>query len=112
MANNGLSISPTINLLTNIGAGEEGTHIKSSTHEYLNIPSYPMRFPLVHPKHVVPDYETDMFIIENVVSRQFRKSESPMGALKRKIEIAVSPKFKKDLKKVLNIFKKLNTRQS
>ncbi|MBR8831080.1 MAG: hypothetical protein N5P05_003787 [Chroococcopsis gigantea SAG 12.99] len=54
----GLSVIPATNLVTNIGCGAGGTHMKHRT--LLNgssIPKEPIGFPLVHPGTIEPDLE-------------------------------------------------------
>lgn len=50
--NDGLSIVPSSNLITNIGFGEGATHTISDKLGLANLPVVPIRFPLRHP-HVV-----------------------------------------------------------
>ena len=54
----GLAISPSVNLITNIGNGADATHTakKSMVSE---LTSYSMEFPLVHPPYVMQDEEYD-----------------------------------------------------
>jgi hypothetical protein len=56
---NGLSILPKENLITNIGFREDATHTKGGTSPLLGT-AIPMSFPLVHPPFVICDYQTDM----------------------------------------------------
>jgi hypothetical protein len=51
-AADGLSVTPSVNLVTNIGYGEAGTHERNAEHQLANLPTEPMRFPLDHPSDV------------------------------------------------------------
>ena len=61
-SNNMLNIVPSVNMITNIGIGPNGTHSGNST-EYMDkmskslfySPRYEMTFPLRHPRHVIAD---------------------------------------------------------
>jgi hypothetical protein len=55
---NGLTILPNINLVSNIGFGKNSTHTKIKDRT-TNIPSYPMQFPLKHPPYMVRDSRAD-----------------------------------------------------
>ena len=57
-AQNQLTIFPKVNLVSNIGFGDDSTHTKGQPkNEYIKTGI--MDFPLVHPKFVCPDYEYD-----------------------------------------------------
>jgi len=57
---NGLSILPRDNLITNIGFGADATHtaVKDSV---ANLPVRAMEFPLHHPPFMIPDRQADLF---------------------------------------------------
>lgn len=61
----GLNIIPSVNLVTNVGYGEDGTNIKSKS-KTIGVPTEVMKFPLVHPKRLVVDDLAD-HKIENLV---------------------------------------------
>jgi len=52
-----LSVVPKVNLVTNIGFDEEGTHTKSTEDPAANIKTESLTFPLVHPKRIKINYE-------------------------------------------------------
>jgi len=54
----GLTILPNINLVSNIGFGEESTHTKGGG-KNANIPAVEILFPLKHPPLVIRDNEAD-----------------------------------------------------
>jgi hypothetical protein len=66
---NGLSILPNTNLVTNIGYGADGTHQFSKKNRLLNIPTHEMEFPLRHPNFIVRDCGADQFTQRDVFLR-------------------------------------------
>ena len=58
---NGLSILPNINLVSNIGFGAEGTHHRNSKTIFANMPTASINFPLQHPPFVERHSEADKF---------------------------------------------------
>lgn len=57
----GLTVLPAVNLVTNIGFGEQATHTKEANGEAAHRLSKPMEFPLSHPTAMVRSYEADHF---------------------------------------------------
>ena len=57
---NGLSVVPDINLISNIGFGKDATHTKSFT-KISNIANQEIRFPLHHPINMVRSKKRDSF---------------------------------------------------
>ncbi|HXG29189.1 MAG TPA: hypothetical protein VNJ47_10145 [Nevskiales bacterium] len=55
-----LAISPATNLVTNIGFGEDATHLRNSRHPHSELPVTPMAFPLRHPEMVCVSKEADL----------------------------------------------------
>lgn len=55
---NGLSIIPDVNLVTNIGFGDRSTHTKVDT-PFSNMPVEKMRFPIIHPPFIIRDDVSD-----------------------------------------------------
>lgn len=58
---NGLTILPSVNLVSNIGFGEDGTHTVDQDMAYAALSTQPMAFPLQHPQHVIRDKRADKF---------------------------------------------------
>ena len=58
---NVLTITPNINLVSNIGFGVEATHTKISRSVLNNIPVKAISFPLRHPAYIVPHADADNF---------------------------------------------------
>lgn len=103
MVNNALSIFPHVNLHTNIGCREDGTHMTSSTHKYANIHFHAIKFPLVHPDFVIPDYDTDSFVVEDLISNQKGEAVSLKESLAKTIRKILPQKYRKEIKGLLNL---------
>ena len=58
---NGLSILPSINLVSNIGFDDRGTHTQNDNSGLSNIPFDAMSFPLLHPKQVKRNYQAELY---------------------------------------------------
>jgi hypothetical protein len=58
---NGLTILPNVNLISNIGFGEGATHTVSTKNPWLNLPTQAMNFPLQHPEFIIRDRLADAF---------------------------------------------------
>lgn len=56
----GVSINPTVNLISNIGFSGDGTHTKN-INWFSNMKTETINFPLVHPKNISVDYSADDF---------------------------------------------------
>jgi len=61
---NGLVILPNVNLVSNIGCDEEGTHTRSPNNILSKIPTVEINFPLSHPPYVVRNREADQIRFE------------------------------------------------
>ena len=59
MINNGLSIIPTVNLISNIGFGADATHTHSAEDNNANRKTGKITFPLQHPFYIVPNFAND-----------------------------------------------------
>ncbi len=58
--NKNLAIIPSVNLISNIGFGQEATHTKNPNHIRANIPLEDIQFPLIHPPRIQSDVKADM----------------------------------------------------
>lgn len=61
LINNGLTVTPQVNLVHNIGFGDESTHTANGKCPISN----EMSFPLTHPPHMILDKNADDFVYEN-----------------------------------------------
>jgi hypothetical protein len=75
-AQNGLSITPNVNLASNIGFRPDGTHTRSPNNKIANLPMEAVTFPLQHPPYVAPNREADQFFINEVVVPSLPKPPS------------------------------------
>ncbi|MFN2577932.1 MAG: glycosyltransferase family 2 protein [Pyrinomonadaceae bacterium] len=68
---NGLSITPGVNLVSNIGFGNSATHTKADVSSIGELPTEEMSFPLRHPPHMLRDRNADglLFKIYEMQSR-------------------------------------------
>lgn len=62
----GLCIHPVVNLVSNIGFGKEGTHAVVTDHPLANLPVYPLKWPLQHPKAAQLDVAADDLVIKKL----------------------------------------------
>lgn len=65
IAHNGISINPTVNLVSNIGFGNTATRTKEPTW-VANLPISELAFPLVHPTEITINRDADAFTFRNV----------------------------------------------
>jgi hypothetical protein len=56
--NNGLTILPSVNLISNIGFREDATNTQKKN-KYANLPTEPVRFPLNHPLTIIRNARAD-----------------------------------------------------
>jgi hypothetical protein len=78
-ARNGLCIMPNVNLISNIGFGEDATHTTWTGSKWANLPLAEMPFPLQHPSCVLPDKQADDFFVQEVVLTDRPQPESTLG---------------------------------
>jgi hypothetical protein len=56
----GLHITPSVNLVSNIGFRADGSHTLNSNDVFANMPARAMEFPLRHPPEIVRDADADL----------------------------------------------------
>ena len=66
LAQGGLAINPSVNLVSNIGFGTDALSCKDPESWLANIPTLPMLFPLTHPPFLIVDQTADVFIQRDV----------------------------------------------
>lgn len=101
--NNGLSIVPNVNLVSNIGFGNQSTHTKDNSHAHANIPVQNIEENLIHPKFFIPNKSADLFqlslSVDDIKAKEVNKvmsSRQPSIFVKFKIKaIGVLKKLKK-----------------
>ncbi len=57
----GLTVIPNVNLVTNIGFGQEGTNTTKAPSNLANIPVQGMKFPMSYPPYMIQHKEADHF---------------------------------------------------
>lgn len=78
----GLSILPNVNLVSNIGFDDGGTHNRYRKNPYANLPTEALSFPLRHPPFVIRDRQADRFTQANqfgLLARGQRKIRQLLG---------------------------------
>ena len=83
---NGLVILPAVNLVSNIGFGDDSTHTMVEDIR-ANVPTAKMVFPLKHPLCAVRDRETDQLIFDQIFGR---KRPCLHRRVRRKLSVLVS----------------------
>jgi hypothetical protein len=66
---NGLTVTPNVNLVTNIGFGEGATHTKKPA-KFSYMPTMELSH-ITHPKQVIIDIEADKFAFDNVFGGKY-----------------------------------------
>jgi hypothetical protein len=66
--NNGLTILPHVNLVTNIGCNPGGTHVQDVSNPVANLKTVAMTFPLKHPDFMIRDQEADGWTQRSILS--------------------------------------------
>lgn len=69
--NHSLAIVPKVNLVKNIGFGEEATHTFAGTSNYTEAPAVDIDLPLIHPPYVLCDVDSDKHYFKNLMSGIF-----------------------------------------
>lgn len=70
-AQSGLTILPSVNLISNIGFGSEGSHTLNRRSKFANMKFEDIGLPLIHPPFVIRDDEADKFTQRNNFRRSF-----------------------------------------
>ncbi len=98
MLRNGLSINPTINLVSNIGFGPDAMQAKDENSIFANIPSHEIKFPLIHPKEISVDHTADAFT--------FRQNFGIDKKLRYRLLRPIKTAFPKQYKLIRKLFRK------
>ncbi|WP_248927690.1 glycosyltransferase family 2 protein [Paenibacillus hamazuiensis] len=72
---NGVSIAPNVNLVSNIGFGADAVHATNPDDRLAEIPVQAMEFPLAHPGFMIPDTVAD----RRTMQQQFYLPEDKAG---------------------------------
>jgi hypothetical protein len=65
-ANSGLTCTPRVNLVTNIGFGPDATHCLDSSWNTSNLARFDIEIPFKHPPLIVRNADADAYVTENV----------------------------------------------
>ena len=68
----GLTATPNVNLVSNIGFGDGATHTKSKNSKLSNIPTMKLGH-ITHPKQVIIDKVADRFAFDNVFGGKYQR---------------------------------------
>lgn len=69
----GLAIVPNVNLVENIGFGEEATHTTQSDSVLSKITTGEMKFPIVHPMGFYPDSDSDNYTLGLIYGKNWKE---------------------------------------
>jgi hypothetical protein len=69
---NGLTVTPNVNLVSNIGYGENATHTKDKFDKFSNMPTMGLS-QIMHPKKVIIDIEADRFVFDNNYGSKYKR---------------------------------------
>jgi hypothetical protein len=76
-SNSGLTITPNVNLVTNIGFDELAVHTKGTGFMFVSFPPIiPFEFPIRHPKKVILNTCADDWTFRNHIARKYCKKHS------------------------------------
>jgi hypothetical protein len=85
-AQNGLAIIPAVNLISNIGFGDDATHTRTAASTMAHRAVAEMSFPLRHPKVMARNRETDLFAFTQICPWA-RPRPSIRGWLRRRLPV-------------------------
>jgi hypothetical protein len=85
---NGLSISPSVNLVSNIGFGEDATHTTGAS-EIANLPIAEATFPLRHPPWMLRDRAADELIFKLYAQQESTTDSNLSRRIRQKLARAV-----------------------
>lgn len=76
LKNGGLSANPAVNLVKNLGFGNQSTHTSSGNHPFSNLSIGSLNFPLIHPSHFITDVDFLERMLLQACPKQKKKSTS------------------------------------
>ncbi|EKE02035.1 MAG: hypothetical protein ACD_20C00434G0008 [uncultured bacterium] len=84
LSQNGLTILPNTNLITNIGFRDDGTHTRDKDNKLANLKSCSIR-EINHPSFVLQNVEADNYTFKDHYSRILAKKANPLKKILKKI---------------------------
>ena len=85
LINSGLSIVPKVNLIKNLGFGENATHTHSKNDKRANMKLYDIEIPLKHPKFIIRDKVSDDKYFKEFIKPQRNKIKRVIKKLMKKV---------------------------
>ena len=82
-SNNGLAIAPNVNLVTNIGFDELGTHVKNGS----PTPFSNLKFPLLHPVNIEANKQTDWWTFKKQIAERYVMKHSFKNKIRLKLKM-------------------------
>lgn len=86
--NDGICITPTVNLISNIGFGEGAANTTNPNHPAARQPTENMAFPLIHPVKMTIDVKADSYVFKH----HYLKTPGFKGRVK-KVVLAYAPRL-------------------
>lgn len=80
--NRSLSISPQVNLVTNIGYGQDATNSKNSEDWKANLPTKPLPFPIVHPQIIMLDPQNEKYAFAHIFGINRQRKQRMLNVVK------------------------------
>ncbi|GAA0558640.1 nucleotide-diphospho-sugar transferase [Chitinophaga japonensis] len=85
---NGLCITPNVNLISNLGFRPDATHTYNVPDDHANLPAGNLEKPLAHPQYFTPEKAADYFFLDRDFGltekwRNFKKDQLPRRRFKR-----------------------------
>jgi hypothetical protein len=80
-ANSGLTCTPRVNLVSNIGFGDDATHCLASNSNCSNLSRFDIEIPLMHPPLIVSNTDADAYVTENIFNISHSRGSRRSAAL-------------------------------
>lgn len=84
-AQHGLAIIPAVNLISNVGFGDDATHTHTAVNTMAHRPVAAMDFPLRHPENMTRSLETDLYAFTQICPWAQPQARSIRGWLRRRL---------------------------
>jgi hypothetical protein len=86
LKNGGLSANPSVNLVKNLGFGNQSTHTNNQCHPFANLSVGTLDFPLIHPPHFITDVDyLGKMLLEAIPNKKKEGAYLRITALIKKI---------------------------
>lgn len=86
-AQGGLSVTPHVNMVSNIGFGDDATHTFHRT-SIAQLPAHAVEFPLRHPPFIIRDADADAYLEKNRYGSGLNKRlKRPLAAAMRRLRL-------------------------